>query len=97
VEANALPLFHDLEQTQGPFGANASTENTRVVQTRVQEIHANETAAVVGISCSVTFGQADLGVTPSCQRRPLRQLAHRSFFARFRPSAPPERRDQGQR
>lgn len=64
MEANALPLFHDLEQTQGPFGANASTENTRVVQTRVQEIHANETAAVVGISCSVTFGQADLGVTP---------------------------------
>ena len=53
MEANALPLFHDLEQTQGPFGANASTENTRVVQTRVQEIHANETAAVVGISCSL--------------------------------------------
>lgn len=63
VVMNALELFYDLEQTQGPFAANASIGATTVVQTRVQEINANETAGLVGISCSVAFGNQQLGAS----------------------------------
>jgi hypothetical protein len=59
----AQQLFHDLEQTQGPFSANVAVGATHVVQTRVQEIRENETAGLVGISCSIMFGQQDLGTT----------------------------------
>ena len=64
VVMNALGLFHDLEQTQGPFAANVSIGATTVVQTRVQEIKENETAGLVGISCSVAFGTEQLGASP---------------------------------
>jgi hypothetical protein len=63
VAMNARELFYDLEQTQGPFAANVSIGATTVVQTRVQEIKANETAGLVGISCSVAFGTKQLGAS----------------------------------
>jgi hypothetical protein len=61
VAMNALQLFYDLEQTQGPFSSNVSIEATTVVQTRIQEIKANETSGLVGISCSMMFGHQQLG------------------------------------
>ena len=71
VAMNALELFHDLEQTHGPFSANVSIGDTKVVQTRVQEIKANETAGLVSISCSVAFGlqQLDLSRRVSVETR----------------------------
>ena len=71
----ALQLFHDLEQTQGPFSANVSVADTQVVQTRVQEIRENETAGLVGISCSIMFGQQDLG-TAYARHMPCRAISY---------------------
>ena len=68
VVNNALELFYDLEQTEGPYAVNASISTTKVVQTRVQEINVNETAGLVGISCSVVFGGQQNGESVSLSR-----------------------------
>ena len=56
MELDALHLFNELEQTQGPFVTNVSRDATRVVQTRIQELRLNESAGFVRVRPSVTFG-----------------------------------------